>query len=117
MQRMEPLKPVPDLASNIRVQELTADPCNKFISRLECRTLLAAELSSRGGSTYVAPKWIGDCPLLSVRISALKGEVSKLGVCDVHLYSLLQNKLTIVNDIQLRILSCVNLESLLGRKS
>jgi len=45
-------------------------------SRLECRTLLSKELSGRGASTYVLPGWISDCPLLRVRISAIKGEIS-----------------------------------------
>ena len=37
--------------------------------------MLSQELSRRGGSTYVSPTWVDDCPLLNVRISALKGEV------------------------------------------
>jgi len=45
-------------------------------SRKECRDLLDVELSKRGVSTYVEPGWVGDCPLLAVRISALEGEVS-----------------------------------------
>ena len=37
--------------------------------------MLSQELSRRGGFTYESPTWVDDCPLLNVRISALKGEV------------------------------------------
>ena len=44
-------------------------------SRKECRSLLASELADRGLDSYVPASWLPDCPLVSVRISALKGEV------------------------------------------
>jgi hypothetical protein len=44
-------------------------------SRIECRSLLASELADRGLDSYVPASWLPDCPLVSVRISALKGEV------------------------------------------
>ena len=61
----------------VRLGSMVIKPLDMYdSSRSECRNLLAAELASRGASTYVQPSWMSDCPLLSVKISAIQGEVS-----------------------------------------
>jgi hypothetical protein len=60
----------------VKLGGMVVKPLDMYDSvRRECRVFLAQDLAKRGTDTYVEPDWMSDCPLLAVRISAIRGEV------------------------------------------